>query len=102
MKTSRRQIVASVTVRNSGRRSEFAFIQGAITQDSDAEGFARRILFSVCRPYSIDGKRISVGGSIGIALAPRHGLDPDVLMQRADAALYRSKLDGRGVFSIFA
>ena len=80
---------------------EFALIQGAIARDSDAEGFARRILFSVCRPYSIDGKRISVGGSIGIALAPRHGLDPDVLMQCADAALYRSKLDGRGVFSFF-
>lgn len=81
---------------------EFAFIQGAITRDSDAMRFARRILDSVCQPYSIDGKRISVGGSIGIAMAPRHGLDPDVLMQRADAALYRSKLDGRGVFSIFA
>jgi diguanylate cyclase (GGDEF)-like protein len=80
---------------------EFALIQGAISRDSDAERFARRILTSVCQPYSIDGKHICVGGSIGIALAPRHGLDPDVLMQRADAALYRSKLDGRGVFSFF-
>ncbi len=81
---------------------EFAFIQGAISRDSDAEHFARRILTSVCQPYSIDGRHITVGGSIGIALAPRHGLDPDILMQRADAALYRSKVDGRGGFSFFA
>ena len=81
---------------------EFALIQGSIVQDSDAEGFARRILSSVCRPYSIGGRSVTVGGSIGIALAPRHGLDADLLMRRADAALYRSKVEGRGVFSIFA
>ena len=80
---------------------EFALIQGPIARDSDAEGFAKRILASLCRPYSIDGKCISVGGSIGIALAPRHGLEADVLMQRADAALYRSKVEGRGVYSFF-
>jgi predicted signal transduction protein with EAL and GGDEF domain len=39
--------------------------------------------------------------SIGIALAPNDGLDPDQLLRNADMALYRAKADGRGLYRFF-
>ncbi len=80
---------------------EFALIQSAITQDSDAATFADRLVSAVSRPYLIDRERISIGACVGIAVAPRHGLDPELLMRKADTALYRCKSDGRGSFSFF-
>ncbi len=80
---------------------EFALIQTAIARDSDAAAFAGRLVNSVSRPYMIDEQRISIGASVGIAVAPRHGLDPERLLNKADAALYRCKIDGRGSFGFF-
>jgi diguanylate cyclase (GGDEF)-like protein len=80
---------------------EFALIQSTITQDSDAAAFAGRLVSAVSRPYLIDRQRIAISASVGIAIAPRHGIEPDVLMRKADAALYRCKTDGRGSFSFF-
>ena len=42
-----------------------------------------------------------IGTSIGIAFAPQDGLDADQLLKNADLALYRAKLDGRGVYRLF-
>ena len=42
-----------------------------------------------------------MGASIGIALAPNHGDSADLLMKRADQALYRVKADGRNGFQFF-
>jgi predicted signal transduction protein with EAL and GGDEF domain len=39
--------------------------------------------------------------SIGIAVAPIDGIDPDQLLKNADMALYRAKADGRGVYRFF-
>ena len=70
---------------------EFVFIQTAITSRADATAFAWRVHNGVCMPFSVAGRMISVGTSIGIAQAPDHGLDPDELLKQADAALYRCK-----------
>ena len=43
------------------------------------------------QPYSLDGVRLSVGASIGVALAPRDAVDAGQLIQRADVALYAAK-----------
>jgi predicted signal transduction protein with EAL and GGDEF domain len=45
--------------------------------------------------------QIAVGVSIGIALAPDDGCDPDLLLRNADLALYRAKDDGRGRHCFF-
>src|SRR4051794_38282990 len=52
-------------------------------------------------PYEVLGHQVVVGASVGVALAPGDGQDPDELLKRADMALYRAKADGRGTFRSF-
>jgi diguanylate cyclase (GGDEF)-like protein len=80
---------------------EFVFIQTAVNSDADAAAFAGRVIKSVAWPHVVNGKAISIGTSIGIALAPRHGSDPDELLKKADSALYRCKAAGVGGFAFY-
>ena len=80
---------------------EFAIIQTAVEAPADAATLAQRILDVVSAPYALTHHSVTVGVSIGIALAPGDGLEPERLMQCADVALYRAKGDGRGVFRFF-
>jgi predicted signal transduction protein with EAL and GGDEF domain len=51
--------------------------------------------------YEIDGHQVVVGTSVGIAIGPTDGGDPDQLIRNADLALYRAKSAGRGAFAFF-
>ena len=53
------------------------------------------------RPSTSTATQIVVGTSIGIALAPNDGIEPDELLKNADLALYRAKADGRGTYRFF-
>jgi diguanylate cyclase (GGDEF)-like protein len=80
---------------------EFAIVQTGIRAEGDAAALARRIIRSVAAPYSIAGHSIVIGATIGVALAPHHGRDPEELLRNADFALYRCKADSRGSFRLF-
>ena len=80
---------------------EFAVIQGGVSSVADADVLARRIVDLLGRAYVIEGHLINIGASVGVALAPADGTDPDVLMRNADLALYRAKKDGRDTFRFF-
>jgi diguanylate cyclase (GGDEF)-like protein len=80
---------------------EFAIIQTGIRSPGDAEALARRILDSISGPFEIAGAQVSIGVSIGIALAPENGTNHEALMRLADTALYQAKSDGRNRFSFF-
>lgn len=81
---------------------EFAIVQTGIRAGQDAGVLAGRILERLAAPFRLAGRQVRVGVSIGIALAPRDGLDCDTLLARADAALYAAKGSGRGRFAFFA
>jgi diguanylate cyclase (GGDEF)-like protein len=81
---------------------EFAIIQFADDQAGEAEALSKRILDVLSEPYDLGGHQAVIGTSIGIAVAPDDGSDPDTLMKNADLALYRSKSEGRGTFRFFA
>ena len=79
---------------------EFAIIQfNATPQDNTT--LAQSILDMLNAPFEIDGHQVLVGVSIGIAVAPTDGSDPDALLMAADMALYRAKTDGRGAYQFF-
>ncbi len=80
---------------------EFAVLQADVLAPKDAETFAERLLAVISEPYQLDGHTVSIGASIGIALAPGDGHDPDRLLKNADMALYRAKADGKGSFRFF-
>lgn len=71
---------------------EFALLL-EVSQPEDAAATAQAILAALATPFEIDGETVSVGASIGIAIAPRDGRDADSLLQYADVALYRVKSD---------
>ena len=80
---------------------EFAVIQTAIGEPEEASNLAGRLIEAISRPYKIDGHQVVIGVSIGIAVAPENGCDPDMLLKNADVALYRAKADGRNTFRFF-
>ena len=80
---------------------EFAVIQVGVSQPNDATRLAARLIETVSAPYELDGHHVVVGLSIGVAIPPVDGNDPDQLLKNADMALYRAKSDGRGVFRFF-
>ncbi|PIK71242.1 diguanylate cyclase, partial [Methylobacterium frigidaeris] len=80
---------------------EFVVLQAGVTAPGEAQALARRIVDLVGRTYMIEGQLLSIGASVGVALAPADGSDADRLLKNADLALYRAKLDGRGTFRFF-
>ena len=63
---------------------------------------ASEIIYSLSQPYSIQGQSVVIGASVGIALAPEHGITSDALIRNVDLALYAAKDAGRGCFRFYA
>ncbi len=81
---------------------EFAIIQtDAENQREDAIALAVKLLELVAMPFRLDGQDVSIGTSIGIALAPANGTSAGELLKKADLALYKVKFEGRNSFSFF-
>ncbi len=80
---------------------EFATLLTDLHHVSDAAAYAERVIEVVRTPFTIHGHCITVGASIGIAVAPDHGADRDTLMRNADIALYRAKSGGRSGYRMF-
>ena len=62
---------------------------------------AERILSAISAPFYIEGQELYLGVSIGIAVAPHDGDDPNTLLRKADAAMYLAKERGRNNFQTF-
>ncbi len=80
---------------------EFVVIQAGAGRMEDVTVLARRLVDLVGRTYIIDGQLLTIGASLGAALAPKDGTEAERLLKHADLALYRAKLDGRGTFRFF-
>ncbi|APX88160.1 diguanylate cyclase [Methylorubrum extorquens] len=80
---------------------EFVILQAGVREASDTQALARRIVDLVGRTYMVDGHLLTIGASVGVALAPNDGTDADTLLKNADLALYRAKLDGRATYRFF-
>ncbi|GLY06117.1 MULTISPECIES: GGDEF domain-containing phosphodiesterase [Actinoplanes] len=64
---------------------------------AESEAIGQRILTALREPYIIDGRAVGVGASIGLVAAePGDSLSADILLRRADAAMYAVKRRGKG------
>ena len=89
---------ASVISRFGG--DEFVILQAPVTSIEQGEALAARVLDAVGGTYDLDGHKVVVTASIGIALATTP-VDPDQFLRNADIALYQAKSDGRGTWRWF-
>jgi diguanylate cyclase (GGDEF)-like protein len=81
---------------------EFAILQVGVDREDLADNLAQRILQNIRRTHDVFGHHLHIDASIGIALAPHHGQDPEQLFASADAALYHAKSIGRGIHAVYA
>lgn len=74
---------------------EFAILLQGCSDPRKAAAVAERLIAEISRPMQVMGLHVIVGASIGVAMAPQHGQEPDLLIRNADLALYRAKEAGR-------
>jgi len=80
---------------------EFAILLLRLASSEHVDLVIQKILRALEMPFVIEGIPIIVEGSIGIALYPDHGTDPDSLIQKADVAMYGAKRSGNyNIYSV--
>lgn len=85
---------ASLIARLGG--DEFVVIMPDMIDRPALEQITARVSASLLQPYDIEGNAIVSSASIGIAISPDDGRDPDIVIRNADLALYAAKSGGRG------
>ncbi|QKJ88682.1 EAL domain-containing protein [Paramixta manurensis] len=80
---------------------EFAIVLPGLTENAEVDAIANRLIEAVHPPVNIEGHHLSVGLSVGIALAEGKLATPEHLLRCADMALYEAKRNGRNRFEYF-
>jgi diguanylate cyclase len=81
---------------------EFIIVLGGPLSPDSVRSVAVRLVESLQQPYRLAGATAHSGASVGIALFPDDGDDPDTLLRHADMAMYAAKREGRGNFQFFS
>jgi diguanylate cyclase (GGDEF)-like protein len=81
---------------------EYTIILRNLNHEYEAGKVTQKILRNISAEYNIDGRKISyITASIGIVIFPRDGLEREVLVKKADTAMYDSKKNGKNKFQFF-
>ena len=76
---------------------EFAIVVREADDELLISQLAEHIIATLSEPYDVDGNKLSIGASVGVAFGPSDGATAHNLIRSADLALYRAKDAGRGV-----
>jgi len=79
---------------------EFVLVLSELKESEDVRKLVRKVIAAVASPCHISGADVSVTASIGVSIYPIHGESAEVLMKRADVALYQSKQKGKNNYCI--
>jgi diguanylate cyclase (GGDEF)-like protein/PAS domain S-box-containing protein len=81
---------------------EFVVLIGGIENSQEIPVTMGRLLGAITRPMSVGtDTEVSISASIGVAIGPHDGEDPDVLLRHADQAMLMAKQSGRNRFALF-
>ena len=80
---------------------EFTVVLSDVAKASDIEIVAKRILNTLSEPIALQSHNPVVTPSIGIAIFPQDGTDPDTLVRNADTAMYAAKAEGRSCYRFY-
>lgn len=81
---------------------EFTVLLPGISQPEDIVETAEKILAALSAPLVLEGKNLFIAASIGLSRYPDDGEDGETLLMNADAAMYRAKESGRGIFRFYS
>jgi diguanylate cyclase (GGDEF)-like protein len=81
---------------------EFVLALEPIPDEATAECFSQRLLSALSEPIELDGERLEVSASIGVAMFPADRLDAEGLMHAADKAMYEAKYAGGGAIQLYS
>jgi len=80
---------------------EFGLILVDVENEVALASIAQRLLEGISRPVNLDGHDIHVNASLGVAMYPTDGTEPETLVRNADTAMYRAKDVGRNTWQFF-
>ena len=80
---------------------EFTVVLSDVPDLNHVKVVANRILHALSQPIQLQSHNPVVTPSIGIALYPEDGTDPDTLVRNADTAMYAAKAEGRACFRFY-
>jgi diguanylate cyclase (GGDEF)-like protein len=80
---------------------EFAIVQTAVKTPAEVSALVTQVFDAIREPYECLGHQLTTDASIGIALAPEHGVDLDQILKNADLAMYAAKTAGRRTYRFF-
>jgi diguanylate cyclase (GGDEF)-like protein len=80
---------------------EFAIVQTGVDSSDEVTDLVERIFAAIRTPFDCLGHHLTTDASIGIALAPEHGIDLDHILRNADLAMYAAKSAGRRTYRFF-
>ena len=81
---------------------EFVLLLREVANVEDATNIAAKVLDALREPLRVHEQELFVTSSIGISVFPMHGDTAQMLITRADAAMYSAKQAGRNTFQVFA
>ncbi len=81
---------------------EFVVILGKINAAADAATVAKKIIRALSAPVPLEGHVCRIGSSIGIAMYPDDGKEPENLIKQADHAMYLAKNGGGNAFRFYS
>jgi diguanylate cyclase (GGDEF)-like protein/PAS domain S-box-containing protein len=79
---------------------EFTLLFPELAKGDDAAWMAEKVLETFVMPFLVEGHELYVTASIGVALYPDDGDDPDTLLRNADGAMYRAKDSGKNNYQL--
>jgi diguanylate cyclase (GGDEF)-like protein/PAS domain S-box-containing protein len=80
---------------------EFIILLNDVELPSGPEIVAKKIIDAFINPFDLDGDETFATVSLGISIFPDDGEEAEILLQNADAAMYKSKRSGRNTFRFF-
>lgn len=74
---------------------EFVIVLEDVASAQAIDAVMQKLVAEAARPFEIGARMVRVTASVGVALFPKHADDVDMLLVRADEAMYRAKNEGR-------